>query len=45
MSEIYKTRTNKTQYVNISEAFHKIYLYLQVLLAIQVTLCRNNDKA
>ena len=32
MLELYKKRTNKTQYVKMSEAFRKIYLHHQALL-------------
>ena len=31
MLELHKKRTNKTQYVKKSKAFHKIYLHHQAL--------------
>ena len=34
MLEPYKKRTNKTQYVKMSEAFRKIYLHHHALYAI-----------
>ena len=34
MLELYKKRTNKTQFVNMSKAFRKIYLYHQALQKI-----------
>ena len=34
MLELYKKQTNKTQYVKMSKAFHKIYLHHQALYKI-----------
>ena len=34
MLELYKKRTNKTQYVKMSKAFRKIYLHHQALYKI-----------